>query len=69
MPFSKEERLAAFARLNAHEVPRRHHAAFIELAKQYDGIEFPDPPRGDDDAQLEKAIEALGQRIAESGGK
>lgn len=54
--------------LRAYEVPAAHRAAFARAAEQY-AIDVAAPPRAADDPQVEKALEVLATRIADSNGK
>jgi carboxyl-terminal processing protease len=60
---SAEQRTRIAATLRAGEAPDAWRAAFVAVARRY-GVEVAEPPRADDDPQLDRALTTLRERAA-----
>ncbi|MBM4060268.1 MAG: S41 family peptidase [Planctomycetes bacterium] len=65
-PLPKEQLAALARRLDDHEPPPAHRAAFAAVAAQY-GVPVPAPPDAQEDPQLAAAVAALRARITRAG--
>jgi carboxyl-terminal processing protease len=55
-------------RLSRNEVPAAYREAFARVAERYGG-QVPEPPRAEEDPQLQKALEVLRERVGRAAGK